>query len=112
MERTHQGSACTWKAQRSVVEARKPTLGGGEDLCYQAEGSALEPGSDIHGEDQSSPDENTSHSQQQQGPKLLFLQEQSSSHQRNQLQQTSPKNQHPKIFPFYSLFMMLATVLK
>ncbi|KFO27046.1 hypothetical protein H920_11553 [Fukomys damarensis] len=43
-----------------------------KDLCHQAEVSTLEPGSDAHGKDQSSPDESSSHSQQQQGPELLL----------------------------------------
>ncbi|KFO23449.1 hypothetical protein H920_15021 [Fukomys damarensis] len=33
-----------------------------KDLCHRAEGFTLEPGSNAHNEDQSSPDENSSHS--------------------------------------------------
>ncbi|EHB08726.1 DEP domain-containing protein 1B [Heterocephalus glaber] len=51
--------------------SQKTCAGGLKDLCRKAEGCILEPGSDAHGEDQSSPDENSSHSQPQRGPKFL-----------------------------------------
>ncbi|KFO26559.1 hypothetical protein H920_11958 [Fukomys damarensis] len=45
--------------------SQKTCADGVKDLCHQAEASILEPGSDAHGEDQSSQDENSSYSQGQ-----------------------------------------------
>ncbi|KFO27950.1 hypothetical protein H920_10631 [Fukomys damarensis] len=56
------------KGQWGKLESLCPGL---KDLCHQAAGPALEPGSDAHSEDQSSANENSSQVQGQRGPKLL-----------------------------------------
>ncbi|XP_021115052.1 BEN domain-containing protein 6 isoform X1 [Heterocephalus glaber] len=50
------------KGPKASGKRQKTYASGGKDLCHQAEGSTLEPGSDAHDEGQSSPDENSSHS--------------------------------------------------
>ncbi|KFO33991.1 hypothetical protein H920_04632 [Fukomys damarensis] len=78
-----------------------------KDLYHQAEGSTLEPGSDVHGEDQSSPDANSSHSQGQGGP--------NSSSDENSLvcirktirSKLLLGNQQAKVFHSSSLFMAI-----
>ncbi|KFO21648.1 hypothetical protein H920_16952 [Fukomys damarensis] len=82
-----------------------------KDLCHQAEGSTLEPGSDAHGEDQNSPDESSSHSQRQQSPELL-LREQPSSHQEKHPQQASPRKSTGQALPLQLFLWLLVTVLR
>ncbi|KFO30028.1 hypothetical protein H920_08538 [Fukomys damarensis] len=91
--------------------SQKICTGGVKELCHQAEGSTLEPGSDAHGEDQRSPDRTAAIPSD--GEDLS-----SSSNENSQvhIKKTNHSklllaNQQPMISPSSYPFMLLATVL-
>ncbi|EHB05833.1 hypothetical protein GW7_18443 [Heterocephalus glaber] len=92
--------------------SQKTCAGGVKDLCHQAKGSILEPGSGAQGEDQSSLMRTAAIPSDSEALSSCSDENSQVCIRKTKCSKLLLENQQPQIFPSSSLFMLFATVLR